>query len=159
MYGVKPPKELNPRQIAFCEEYVQNGGIAARAYETVGYKPNPSHAVRMLVSNGLVQQYIANLSTALAVKREQKADVTLERIQQKCQEYQDLAVEKGDLASAIAALRLEGQTIAAFKDTTIHTDLEQVKKLAESKRKAAKELAELLNKRKLIESREVKSAG
>ncbi len=67
-------KELTPKQKAFADEYVKNGGNATQAYIKAGYSKNGANrSAQKLLTNTVITGYIASLTER--IEKEQHRDI------------------------------------------------------------------------------------
>jgi phage terminase small subunit len=88
----------NTKHERFAQELVE-GKSMIEAYEAAGYKPNRSHASR-LVTNGNIRGRVAELQEAAAAETE----VTVESLISEAADIQERATKARQYSAAIAAL-------------------------------------------------------
>ena len=88
----------NPKHEIYAQELAK-GATQEEAYETAGYKPNRSHASR-LVANGNIGQRVAEIMSAAT----ERAEVTIEGLIREADEIQRLATAAGQHSAANGAL-------------------------------------------------------
>ena len=95
---------LTGKQELFCQEYIANSFNASLAASLAGYKGTPNSlavAGAKLVTNGKIKAEIERLK---AVRRK-KTGFTRELAEQKTLKIETLALKKGDLATALNAVK------------------------------------------------------
>jgi len=98
---------------AIAAEYLTNGLQKVKALLAVGYSNTYANNVGLkLFDNSLVKQSIARIQA----KNKANTDITVKFIQDKHLAIFDLAIEKGDLSTANAALTGAGKTIGCYQD-------------------------------------------
>ena len=83
------------------------------AYRAAGYKPNRSHASR-LVTNGNIQGRVAELLDAAAAETQ----VTVESLINEAADIQERATKAGQYSAAIAALIAKAKLAGRWMDRT-----------------------------------------
>ena len=102
------PALRNARHEAFARALVK-GMTQKAAYEAAGYKPNRSHAAR-LVANGSISARVAELQARIAGRAVKgKADVLADLARNA-----DVAFAKGQIAASNQSLKLYGQGLGMF---------------------------------------------
>ena len=67
-------KKLTPKQKAFADEYIKNGGNATQAYIKAGYSKNGANrSAHTLLTNSVISEYIASLTER--IEKEQHRDI------------------------------------------------------------------------------------
>lgn len=92
----------NPRHERFAQELAR-GKTADEAYVLAGYKQNDGNATR-LKGNERILARLEELQNRAA----NRAEVTVESLIAEAEEVRRLAVEKGQLSAAIAAIKEKG---------------------------------------------------
>lgn len=125
---------------AIASEYVTNGYNQTNALLAVGYKPEyAKQRGKLIMDNVLVKQAINKLITLSNCK----TSWNVELLRQEHVRLQQLAEEKGDLATATSNLAFIGKTIAAYSDNLNTTDTTQAKAIDEQAMLEAKIMAEI----------------
>ena len=76
-------KKLTPKQKAFADEYIKNGGSARAAALAAGYSKNTAiNAVRDILENACVKKYISDIQGEID-KRKKRDIMSLEEIQER----------------------------------------------------------------------------
>src|ERR1700723_3637168 len=88
----------NAKHERFAHELAE-GKAMSEAYQMAGYRPNRSHASR-LVTNGNIKGRVAELQDAAATETQ----ITIEGLISEAANIQRLATEAGQYSAAIAAL-------------------------------------------------------
>jgi len=92
----------NPRHERFAQELAK-GKTADEAYVLAGYKKNDGNATR-LKGNERILERLGELQNRAA----KRTEVTVESLIAEAEEVRRLAVEKGQLSAAIAAIKEKG---------------------------------------------------
>ena len=92
----------NPRHERFAQELAK-GKTADEAYVLAGYKQNDGNATRLKGNERIVAR-LEELQNRAA----SRAEVTVESLIAEAEEVRRLAVEKGQLSAAIAAIKEKG---------------------------------------------------
>lgn len=95
-------------------EYILTQGNKSQALINCGYHESYAKSGRglQIYDNVIVISEIKRLQA----KQELKSDISIQSIQKEHEEYQRLAIEKGDIAAATSNLIAKGKTIAAYAD-------------------------------------------
>lgn len=87
--------KLTPKQQAFCEEYVANGGNATAAAISVGYSKNSAKAIGYEnLTKPYIKEYIASLSKPIQEKRIATAQELLEILTEIIQNPHEKTVDR-----------------------------------------------------------------
>lgn len=124
-------KKLTPKQKAFADEYIKNGGSARAAALAAGYSPNTAiNAVRDILENTCVKKYIAQRQGEIE-KRKKRDIMSLEEIQERRSK-----IAKGQVKDTFGFIPDFSEQLKAMND------LEKALKIkAEQEAKEAAEIA------------------
>src|SRR2546430_9385164 len=102
----------NTKHEHFAQELAE-GKSMIEAYKIAGYKPNRSHASR-LVAKGNIRGRVAELQDAAATKTQ----ITVESLIEEAAGIQDKATKAGQYSAAIAALIAKAKLAGRWIDRT-----------------------------------------
>jgi hypothetical protein len=100
----------NTKHERFAQELAE-GKSMSEAYEAAGYKPNRSHASR-LVANGNIRGRVAELQEAAAAETQ----ITIESLIKEAADIQRRATKAGQHSAAIAALIAKAKLAGRWVD-------------------------------------------
>jgi hypothetical protein len=106
----------NPRHEIFAQELAK-GASQEEAYETAGYKPNRSHASR-LVAKGNVSARVSEIMGGAA----ERAEVTVESLIREADVIQRLATRAGQYAAANGALIAKAKLASLWIERSDNTN-------------------------------------
>ena len=102
----------NTKHERFAQELAE-GKSMSEAYEAAGYKPNRSHASR-LVTNGNIRGRVAELQDAAAAETQ----ITVESLIKEAADIQERATKAGQFSAAITALTAKAKLCGKWVDRT-----------------------------------------
>jgi hypothetical protein len=100
----------NVKHERFAQELAE-GKSMSEAYEKAGYKPNRSHASR-LVAKGNIKGRVAELQDAAAAETQ----ITIESLIEEAADIQERATKAGQFSAAIAALTAKAKLSGKWVD-------------------------------------------
>jgi phage terminase small subunit len=121
----------NSRHERFAQELAK-GKSQVEAYALAGYKPNESHASR-LVANGKVAERVAELKERIAEKTAEKASIDAAWVLKKAAELHSIALKEKQFSVAKGALDIIGKhvDVQAFREQVQHSGLIEYKNLSD----------------------------
>ena len=96
--------KLTGKQELFCQEYIAHNFNATMAARLAGYKGNEL-TIRNTASENLTKPHINSEIERLKAVRREKTGFTRELAEQKTLNIEAMALEKGDLATALNAVK------------------------------------------------------
>lgn len=108
-----PPK-LTPKQAAFVEAYLANGGNATEAAATAGYAGNRT-TLAAVGSENLKKPLVVQALAGSVADGARDLAITSSKVLKDIEEVRVRALRDGRYSAALAASRLQGETLALFR--------------------------------------------
>ena len=140
-------RKLTDKQQAFVDEYCSNGYNGVQAAKSAGYKGSYSTLNNMARDN-LQKPAIKVAKDEYIKDRQEKCAFNREQSELELIHAQERAIEKGDIAAEISAIREKNTIFALRSETILHDQLPEQRAFTLEEQADLKAAGELLLQRK-----------